>query len=137
MAFFDWNPELETRFPVVDEQHRFLVGLVNEFYDALHSGQAREMVGGVLGRLAEYAGSHFACEERLMVETSYPGFAAHKREHEALTSQVVKLLEEFHRTDQALSVKVGFFLRDWLMNHILKTDKAMGAYLATHHQLSA
>ena len=136
MAFFDWHPELETGFPEVDEQHRSLVGLVNEFYDALHTGQAKEMVGEVLSRLAEYVGYHFACEEKLMMEHSYPGYPYHKREHIVLTSEVVKLLNEFHKSDQAISIKVGFFLRDWLTNHILKTDKMMGEYLGGAHPVS-
>ena len=35
MAFFDWNDELATGIPKIDEQHKKLISLVNELHDAL------------------------------------------------------------------------------------------------------
>lgn len=129
MSFFPWHARYSIGVPEVDEQHRFLVGLVDEFYEAMQAGKGRKLVGDLLLRLAEYTQYHFATEERLMTEHAYPALAEHLQEHDVLRRKVAALLEEAQTSDVAISAKVGIFLRDWLRKHIAETDRALGQYL--------
>jgi len=46
------------------------------------------VIGITPDELAEYTVFHFATEEELMTRFSFPGLAAHKREHEACVAMV-------------------------------------------------
>lgn len=129
MSFFAWDEKYEIHVPEVDEQHCFLVGLVDEFYEAMLSGQGRKMVKGLLVRLVDYTRYHFVTEERLMAENHYPGREGHIREHDQLRGEVAALLKECETSEVAISAKVGIFLRDWLKKHIAETDRALGRFL--------
>jgi hemerythrin len=127
--FFQWEPEFEINVKDIDEQHRYMVALINDFYEALRSGRGKEVLGRVLKDLSEYAKNHFDCEERLMTESGYPGYAAHKAEHAELAGKVRELDEDYRNSGRALAVKVGVFLREWLMKHVLASDLEFGRYL--------
>ena len=127
--FFTWEPEFEINVKDIDEQHRYMVALINDFYEALKSGKGKEVLGRLLKDLIAYAKDHFACEERLMVESGYPGYAAHKSEHDDLARRVRELDEDYRNYGKALAVKVGVFLREWLMKHVLASDLEFGRHL--------
>lgn len=129
MAFFNWEDRFSVGIAEIDMQHRKLVQMLNELYDAMKAGKGNEMVGKILGAMIQYTAGHFATEERCMKLHGYPDFAAHKKEHDSLTQQVLDLQEQFKTGQAALSVKVGSFLKSWLINHISGTDMAYSPYL--------
>ena len=79
--------------------------------------------------LIDYAGIHFADEEKLMVKVNFAELPAHKLEHEAFVKKALKLQAVFHTDQVVLSFTVMEFLKDWLVNHILKNDKKYGEIL--------
>lgn len=129
MAFIQWRQDFSTGIGQIDEQHKKLVGMVNDLYEAMSKGEGKDALGRVLGGLVSYTKGHFATEERLMTQHAYPGFAAHKTEHDKLTAQVLELEAKFKAGKAVMTVQVASFLKDWLANHILNTDKQYGPYL--------
>ena len=67
-------------------------------------------------------------EERLMTETAYPGFAAHKREHDILRQKLGRMKSTLicSKYDNAL---VSKFRREWTKDHTLAFDKPLGDFL--------
>ena len=60
---------------------------------------------------------------------NYPELAAHKQEHDSLTKQVLDLQRQFKSGQASMSVKVGNFLKSWLINHISGTDMKYSPFL--------
>jgi hemerythrin len=115
---------------LLDDDHKKLVGLVNELYDGIQAGAGKESVGKVLDRLIDYTKVHFAHEEQFFSQTAYPASAAHKKEHDALCQQVVAVQEKYRAgAGNTLSFEVLNFLKNWLVNHIQGSDKKYGPYL--------
>lgn len=129
MPFIQWQPDFETGIRQIDDQHRKLVGMVNDLYEAMSKGEGKEALGRVLSGLVGYTKGHFATEERLMTQHAYPGFATHKAEHDKLTAQVLDLETKYQAGKAVMTVQVANFLKDWLANHILNTDKQYGPHL--------
>lgn len=129
MAFFNWEDRFSVGIAEIDMQHRKLVEMLNELYDAMRDGKGNDVVGQILAGMIQYTASHFATEERYMKLHGYPDFAAHKREHDSLTQQVLDLQQQFKSGQAALSMKVGTFLKGWLVNHISGTDMLYSPYL--------
>ncbi|HUO29699.1 MAG TPA: bacteriohemerythrin [Bryobacteraceae bacterium] len=127
--FMVWKDTWLVGIREVDAQHKRLVSLLNDLHEGMRQGHGREALGAVLGSLVSYTKAHFAAEERLMQQYGYGELGSHKQEHERLTATVLKYQAEFERSNVALSVEVLQFLRGWLQNHILGTDKRYAPFL--------
>jgi hemerythrin len=130
MAFLEWNENLNVGVDSINDQHKKLVGMVNDLHDAIQSGQAADALGKTLDGLIDYTKTHFAYEEKLFADTSYADSAAHKAEHDKLTATVISVQEKYKGgAGDSLSGEVMDFLKSWLVNHIQGTDKKYGPHL--------
>ena len=129
MPLLSWKDEYSVNIREIDDQHKRLVDLINELHEAMVQQKAKEVLGGVLSKLVNYAASHFAAEEKLMEGNGYPEFAEHKSKHVAMTAKVLALQKDWQAGKAALGIEVSQFLRDWLDKHILGTDKKYTPFL--------
>lgn len=124
-----WRDEYAVGVPEIDEQHRKLIDMISGFYGAIGSGeQARAALGQLLGSLLDYTRYHFSTEERLMT-ASYPAARSHQEEHDGFVAKVNDMSERFHGGRLVLSIEATSFIRDWLIDHIMKADKELAAHL--------
>jgi len=126
---FRWDAKYSVNIGILDTQHKNLVRMVNELHEAMGVGSSREKLGQILAGLVKYTQAHFATEERLMQLHGYPDFLTHKSEHEHLTRTVMDFERRFLSNEVGLSVEVMEFLRDWLVKHILGSDKKYSPFL--------
>lgn len=129
MTLITWSDSYSVNSPEMDAQHKKLVAMINDLHDAMKDGHGKEALGRTLDGLIDYAGIHFADEEKLMVKVNFAELPAHKLEHEAFVKKAFKLQADFHTDQVVLSFTVMEFLKDWLVNHILKNDKKYGEIL--------
>jgi hemerythrin len=130
--FVEWSDELSVGVEEIDEQHKVLVGLVNEMHEAIHQRHGSEVVQEILAKLADYTRIHFAVEESLMRILNYPDYETHKAQHEELLRHVVELVEKVDSGKTAIGFELMHFLKVWLTKHIMESDKQY-----TDHFLSA
>jgi hemerythrin-like metal-binding protein len=109
-----------------------LFGLLNDLHAAMLKGQAQQLTGPMLRKLAEYTRDHFSAEERMMEAAKYPGLPGHRTKHRDLTKQVEEYVAKFERGEGSLNLQLLNFLRDWLTNHIQKVDSEYGPWLNEH-----
>lgn len=135
MPLMEWNDKLSVGFDNIDNDHKHLVGLVNELHDAVRAARGKEVLGKVLDGLISYTKTHFAREETEMAKLKYPKAADHMKEHASLAHQVLDIQAKYKAGNTAvLSMEVMAFLRDWLLKHIQGSDKALGAFLSEQHK---
>jgi methyl-accepting chemotaxis protein len=125
-----WGEAWLTGNAEIDRDHEVLVGTINELSAAMMQARGPDVIGSVLDKLADYAGRHFAREERIWEDGGLPSIDTHRHSHQALLAEVGKLTEEFRRGRVEMSVELLSFLRQWLVNHVFKSDKAAVAALA-------
>ncbi len=125
----EWDDRFATKVSKFDNEHKTLFAMVNDLHDAMQQKRSRDTVGSVLNRLIDYTAKHFAGEEEAMTRTSYPDFAAHKREHEKLVEQALGLKAKFDAGETLPAQGVIEFLQSWLINHIMGVDKKYGLHL--------
>jgi hemerythrin len=129
MTYFPWSEKYLVNIPKIDEQHKHLVNLINELYEAMKAGKGKEVIGKTLSELMNYAITHFQTEEIFMKTYSYPELTTHQREHQEFTKKVVELHEQFQNNQATVTIQVAKFLKDWLNQHILGTDQKYAPYL--------
>ena len=132
MAFLDWSPELSVGFEEIDDDHKKLIEMLNALSDAAteaKGNRADAVVGQVLNELLSYTMWHFRHEERLMQTHGYPDFFEHKTQHGDLGEQATGLQKRFQDGNLDVAGEVLPFLKSWLADHILGTDKKLAAFL--------
>jgi hemerythrin len=130
MPLMEWNQELSVGVNLLDQDHKKLVQLINDLYDAMKAGHSKDSLGAILDGLVNYTKLHFAHEEQYFAQANYPDSAAHKKEHDDLTKQVLEIQAQYRQgATGALSLKVMNFLRHWLVDHIQGCDKKYGPHL--------
>lgn len=130
MGFFFWNEEMSVGVKVLDDDHKRMVGLMNELYDVLVGGKSLDEVDRILAELEDYTTYHFQQEEELFGRTDYPDAEIHKREHNELLVWSRKTMEEIRTgTLGKPSPELMNYLQDWFQDHIKDSDKNYASYL--------
>jgi len=125
MTLMQWQDSYSVGVPLIDSDHKILVDLINQLFDAKETGQASDVVGSVLNVLLEYTETHFTREERLMARGGYPDLDAHIVEHKALRDKVRAIRTRFLQGERSVvGDDVLEFLKDWLTGHILTRDSS-------------
>lgn len=125
MTFMQWNDGYSVGNSKMDDQHKGLIDLINMLDDT-------SMTGIALERLKSYANEHFRDEERLLEAAGYPDLDGQKTEHRDFEDW----LADVHRTwvtgngPSDLREDVQRHLKEWLTNHILKSDRAYTNWVA-------
>ncbi|MBB5189628.1 hemerythrin [Silvimonas terrae] len=122
-----WDDSLSVGIQEIDEQHKVLVNLLNELYEAIHRHQGRVASVDILGRLADYTRIHFTVEESLMRILGYPDYEEHKQHHEILISDLHAFQKRVEAGD-AVTFELLHFLRNWLTHHIQEGDTRYASF---------
>ena len=127
----EWNKDLETGNINIDNQHKELFRRFDGLMDACHQRKGKEEVYKVLLFLGDYVRTHFAMEEELQLGHNYPGYPAHKEQHEGFIEELEKLEQQFKMEGAtlALVIQTNQSMVSWLINHINVKDKDLAAYL--------
>ncbi len=129
MAIFNWQDEYSVDISKIDDQHRELVAMIDEFYTAMVKRRSRETLGEILDRLSRYCAVHFSTEEELMQTHGYPYLSEHQEIHQKVSAKVLALQKEFKSGKADLTIETSMFLKDWLDKHILGTDHKYASFL--------
>lgn len=131
MAFFVWDEKYSVGVRELDSQHKTLVDMLNELFEAMQASKANDVIGGIVKRLVDYTKTHFATEERYMQQHGYPDLASQKAEHAKFAEQVMAFKNDFDSGKVSISVTVTSFLKNWLVQHISGSDKKYAPFFAS------
>ncbi|MGR8935439.1 MAG: bacteriohemerythrin [Gammaproteobacteria bacterium] len=130
---FPWNRNFETGIPLVDEQHRKLVDLLNRLAIKLAYDSGEMELTQVIEEMAAYAGYHFQTEESIWKRGFHDDtwLASHQSSHDAFTIRVAELTAEGKSKSigEVLFDEILRFLIHWLAHHILDSDMRMAKAL--------
>ena len=124
-----WTNDLSVGVAKIDEQHKALVSLINELNSAMRQRRSEEVLAGVLDRLKQYTVKHFATEEEFFDRYGYAEAPAHKKAHRDLVEKVLAFEQELKSGRAKVTMEIMRFLKEWLVGHIMGTDKRYGPFL--------
>jgi len=120
-----WSDRLSCGIPLIDEQHKGLVALVNEMFNHVTGNEEEEYIyfNKVIQEAVQYIKIHFATEERLLLTTQIPGYAMHKKAHISFILTVVNNINDYETGKRFNLFAFTKFLKDWILSHIALMDK--------------
>ena len=132
MSTFEWNEKLSVGDAAIDDDHKGLFDLIRELETAnLTDGYLTD----IISRLEDYAEGHFAREEALMKKMDFPDFDAHVVKHRAFTEWLDTVKTTYRRSAESpfqIGDMVNQFLRNWLVQHIMKEDMKYRDFMSEH-----
>ncbi len=123
MAFINWNDTYSVQIEEIDNQHKKLIALINELFDSMQKGQSNKIIERILDDLVDYTVFHFKNEETYFDRFNYEDTEEHKEKHKRLVNKVLKVKSDFESGKMSVSSDLLKFLKRWLFEHILETDK--------------
>jgi hemerythrin-like metal-binding protein len=120
----EWIPEYSIGNKEIDEQHKILFTITNEFFKQDNKTAAIM----TFKNLSSYIDLHFESEENLLRQINYPDTEEHIKKHAELRSKFHLLENKLEEYDIDIHHKIAIFLYSWLAKHILKSDMEYKSY---------
>ena len=117
MDSIQWSDDLSTGIPAIDDQHRRIVGYIND----LRTARCQQGVAETLGELLDYTLSHFKFEEDLMAAAGFDGLEEHKHTHDDFRARI-EAFGARHARGEDISDELLALLTRWLYEHIAEDD---------------
>lgn len=134
-----WDSRFSVDNSTIDMEHKLLLTLLNALEVVLRNPHEKDSVRFFIDQLYESAREHFIHEEKLQIKYMFPYYEENKTGHEALIVELNAIREEIYGfiekidTSQneadSMSEKINHVLRDWLIDHILKSDMKMKGFM--------
>lgn len=132
-----WRAEYVLGVREIDQAHQTLLTDMNALARAVHVG-AWHLAPPLLAQIQFAAAHDFMIEEALMQSENYPFLALHTRQHQRFFEYFGELRDEIEceiRNRHYLAFRVKRLLTDWLITHMLNTDRHFCNYLRARNAL--
>ncbi|RDU22882.1 bacteriohemerythrin [Anaerosacchariphilus polymeriproducens] len=114
----------------IDKEHEKLFEIAEKVYQLLQDKfipDKYDNIRQVLIELREYTIMHFEHEEEYMKSIQYKRMFTQKVEHDAFRKKIEDLeFEKLDEKQEEMIKEILEFLTNWLVHHILETDKLIG-----------
>ena len=123
MDLIIWRESFETGYLRVDNQHKQLVALINKLYKGMGAKDKEMQLKLIFNELFNYTLTHFTMEETMMQGFEYPNYLQHKDQHSQFIIKMKDFKEAYFLDNKKINLEILNFLKDWLLKHIIGTDK--------------
>ncbi len=128
MAFIEWDDSYSVGHAEIDAQHKKLIAILGDFFDALKEANATDAQATLLEEFVAHAREHFAYEERELQGVDYHDLVSHRRQHEAQLVMIEEFYDTFHSDKRHRCTLMIQFLKKRFLDHIKDMDMAYARY---------
>ena len=134
--YVTWAPEMAVDDGMIDDDHRTIIEIINDFIDLNDSAAGPDNLAQTLLKLGHYATVHFKREELLQRQIRYPYAEAHGSQHQDIVKQLDMFRRRYFIRDAPregllpLQLDLRAFLRTWFLDHVIQSDLRMRPYSA-------
>ncbi len=129
-GWIEWSEDLRIGIDVIDEHHRYLIDIINDLFDVVTGNFGSAKVARILGALTQYASIHFRAEEQMMVHYGFSQLESQKHQHYHFEQKLQQFHADLRSNPLTTQFEVLLYLRDWLVQHILREDTQLKVLVA-------
>ncbi|MFP4025328.1 MAG: bacteriohemerythrin [Thiohalospira sp.] len=123
MDFITWKDSFSVGVPSIDDQHKKLVGMINNLFSEFAKGITDDFLKEIIKELEKYTVYHFTYEEKFMKLYDFEDYKAHKSEHGQFIEKIKSYKETLSKENKSEVIEFVTFMKNWLLKHIMGTDK--------------
>jgi hemerythrin-like metal-binding protein len=136
VMLIEWSDELSVGIDEIDEDHKHLVAIVNNFHEVFRNDASKDATLKALSEIADYTTWHFEHEEKLMYKHKFPRLTQHQHQHATLLKDLGILIADFENGRADISQATMDFLREWLLVHLQNEDYELGIWVRRNRSSS-
>ena len=127
-----WNDNYVVGIKMIDDQHKELVNMTNELFDACTKGtdEAVASFKDTIRMMVNHTKEVFTHEEDLFELSAYPEKSTHKARHREFMKIILEHQKKFQSGVRYVPNSLVRFLMEWVSSHIAIDDKKFGIYYA-------
>lgn len=122
-----WSDVNMTQIPIIDEQHRGIVSIINNLFYFMGKPRASELIDPTLIMLEKYTKVHFTTEESIMELVQYEKINEHQTLHEKLMKDLFSASVRSRWINDPGELLP--FLKEWWLSHINGADHAYAPFV--------
>ncbi|SDZ80949.1 hemerythrin [Desulfuromusa kysingii] len=120
--FIIWTEKYSVENTVLDNQHKYLIKIINNLYNGTHGDEGQYNVKTIIDELWRYTDVHLKTEEKMLQNINYHQLDSHIQLH----GEMVEKIKSWNLTSdcnekEELTALLDF-LKKWWTNHILIED---------------
>ena len=125
---YEFTTDCLTGIEQIDNEHRELFTLINQSIKMVsETDDINAIAKNLIAKLKDYASNHFKHEEEYMESIQYKKMFTQKIEHQAFIDKLDEIdLDDIDENSDQMIDDILEFLTNWLVEHILHTDKQIG-----------
>ncbi len=131
---YEMKDEYLTGIELIDKEHTRLFEIAEETYQLKNAEfipDKYDQIKSLFEELKDYTEMHFAHEEEYMQSIGYKKLFTQKMQHQAFISWIEEQnldgIDDEFEDQEAVVDNILKYLTDWLITHILETDKQIPA----------
>lgn len=132
MSLLQWKNEYSVGIASMDDEHREMIDLINDVYAKLGDSPDAASIESCLEEIFSTISLHFALEERIMRDSGYDEYDAHKEDHEELLDEIRDLMDSFETNPKEGARALERRLSDWFAKHFASFDARLHGKLGPH-----
>lgn len=133
MKRIEWTPEMSVGIDMIDDDHKRLIDLLNDYIDAVDNDEGVFVFDGLFKQFMDYTAYHFAREEDLMAAAGYSDLENHHLGHLKIIEQLNDMREQvLLSVSSEMQDDVREFFLNWLQVHIMIKDQAYSDTVRRH-----
>jgi len=129
MEKISWNNDLRLGIEFIDDHHKKMIRIANEFINAANQGSKPRTLTHLMTQLREYTVSHFRTEEAIMTSVRYGNRSVHVLGNERLKVAMKGFHRRLNHAEKVTARDIRF-LKKSLLNHIKDSNRAMDKSMA-------
>jgi hemerythrin-like metal-binding protein len=129
----EWDNKYSVGIELIDNQHKKLFEMINNFQNSLNSGiTAVNSIKLLITEMKQYALVHFLTEEKLMFQKKFPQLKEHKQKHKEFIDKVQLFEQKIINGQILLPNEIVNYLKDWITGHIQFEDKSYAFFIESN-----
>lgn len=124
-----WRKEMSVGNDLIDQDHRYLICLFNSIELILSEEGLHNELPFYFAQLLEYTRFHFGREEKIQLKSNYAGYLMHKERHQRIIERLNEVNQELQNGKKEIRDDLLALIREWIVDHLVKTDIEMGPHL--------
>lgn len=126
-VYINWKPEYDLGIPIIDEQHRGIVSIINSLYYGMQNNHINDLLEPIIGMMQDYTLVHFQIEETFLKASAYPDTKNHLDLHQELITKL-RIIGNKSMLDKE-PYQLMEFLKKWWIHHICVADVTYKDYV--------
>jgi len=135
MKILKWQNEYSVGVKEIDDQHRSLLDTINSLLEEQSVKYEESKFSPTLFTLIHYAYTHFATEERYLLQAHFPDLNNHILEHIDFIMKTLGLALKVENSNDESRLKLLQYLTEWYSSHVLGTDRKFIPFLISKESI--